>query len=71
VGSTQPADRLGEDQIGDLTLPIAHWKRYQGVEICLRAEIDGPDEWPADDAVPHRRLVGPRDSRRLAHKRNE
>src|SRR5712691_11162110 len=29
VGSTQPADRLGEDQIGDLTLPIAHWKRYQ------------------------------------------
>jgi hypothetical protein len=40
LSAAQPADRFEEQRTGDLTLLIAQWKRYQGVNVTLRAEID-------------------------------
>jgi hypothetical protein len=41
---TKPADRFEEQGIGNRTLLIAVWKRYQGVYVTLRAELDDDHE---------------------------
>jgi len=42
--ANEAADRFEEQGIGNRTLLIAVWKRYQGVYVTLRAELDDDHE---------------------------